>query len=956
MTKKIALCALLSAASLGAMAVAPVTPTTVSGDKFAEGTQWYTLQIAAMGYYLHNQGSASYISLDRTTTSLADEDLWCFTGSEASGFTFYNMAAGTSKQFAATTSPAGTDNGGSAYPVLKAPGQTGQAYAWDFTTSSNLSVTSYYVNEHGYSANKINNRNNKLAFWTAGADAGSSVVVTPISFALAGAVDGNSVDLGNGVKLEGPSAPVVNADGSITLGEGRWLFSTPEGKTVKVYRFTTPSGESVGLGAEGYGNDQVPVTGPVTIKANTLRYILVDTVERPKGVVVFRYDGTPDYSVQYRIPTITQVLAGPHKGRLLTINDYRYSGADIGAGRIDLYMSVSDDNGATWSTPDHMRNADGDPVAQGTGAATPTGQLQIETNLDCGYGDPATVCDRETGEILAVACCGRMGFFASTRNDPQPSARWWSKDGGQTWTEPDYGQWEQIYALFDGTCQHGYIDGQFVGSGRMLQSSRIKVGSHYRVYAVMSGRNIAAGNISNWVLYSDDFGHNWHVLGDPMNPAVPSNGDEPKAEELPDGSVLLAARGNGGGRNFNIFRYTDIAKAEGRWGTHINTNLGITSGINACNGEILIIPVRSKADGSKAFMALQSYPAGPGRANVSLAWKVLANPADYDEPADFAKWDGYFQVSKLGSAYSTMILTADNAIGFFYEEETFGRAYCEVYRHLTVEEITDDLWEYSDEGASETAVEQTKAMVANRLLQVKEGAGNIVGQIAAEGIPSVQAAADAFTANPTDENYAAFNDAILNNSAIVLPAAGNSYTFRSMHGGLSGYPTVDRWLGATTSALNTTNKKTNEQTKFTLVAAEGSEGFYIFNPKRARYVAATPEAAETTVPVKASIDDAALYTFDVSGGTVAIVCTTPGNDDRSAVHMKGSGTIVTWLPSTPASRWEMELVRDESAIEEIEAGVPSSASAKYYDLQGREVAAPRRGQLLITSDRRKVLF
>lgn len=939
-------------AALGASAAAPVETTTVANGKFADNTRWYTMQIAAAGYYLHDQGTADHISLDRTTTELADEDLWCFTGSEANGFAFYNLATGTAKTLAAPASPAGSDNGGSAFPTLKAPGQSDQTYLWDFSSSSNLSVPSFYINEHGAAANKINNRGNKLAFWTAGADAGSSVQLMSVIEADFGAVEGNAVTVSSNPKvmLEGPSAPVVNANGTVTLGEGTWTFVTPEGKSVSVYRLNN----TTFVTGQGYDNSDVTIQGPVTV--SSLRFTLIDTKERPLGEVVFRYDRTPGYNIVYRIPTIVKVNAGPHKGRLVAINDYRYSGVDIGSGRIDLYMSTSEDNGATWSTPDHMRNAAGSPVAQGTGKATPAGTKACESNLDCGFGDPASVSDRETGEILVVACCGRTTFWNGRRADPQPSARWWSNDGGETWTEPDYGQWEQIYALFDGTCQNGYIDSQFVGSGRMIQSSRIKVGSHYRIYCVMSGYHNATGNVSNWVLYSDDFGHNWHILGDPMNPAVSVGADEPKCEELPDGSILLAARGNGGNRNFNIFRYTDQAKAEGRWGSHINTNLGQGANINACNGEIMILPVQNKETGAKAFMALQSYPAGPGRSNVSIAWKVLANATDYDEPSDFAQWNGFFQVSKIGSAYSTMTLTEDNAVGFLYEEETFGASYSEIYRHLTIEEITDGQWEYFDGSVADLKIEQTKDMVSNRLAALGTGAANIVGQITPAGIQSVQDAANAYLANPTDENYAAFNDAILNNTEVVMPEAGKYYTFRSMHGGLNGYPTTDRWLGATTTKLATGTKKTAEHVVFKLEQNEGSEAFVIYNPKRGRYLMATPEAAETEVKVSANADDAAEYTFDIANGTVAIVCATPGNASRSAVHMKGAGNIVTWNVAAAASRWEMELADEvQDSIEEI-AVEGSDADTTYYDLQGRRVAAPRHGQLLITSDHRKVRF
>jgi len=405
----------------------------------------------------------------------------------------------------------------------------------------------------------------------------------------------------------------------------------------------------------------------------------------PEGTVVFRFDGTPGHDIDYRIPAITRVNAGPHAGRLIAASDYRYCKQDIGGGRIDLHIAYSDDNGATWSNPADFVDAAGNPVAKGTGAPGDT-----ITNLDCGFGDAAIVSDRETGEIMMLACCGRQNLFRSTRENPQPSARWWSKDGGDTWTAPDYSLWEEIYGLFDGTIPEKKIDGQFIGSGRVMQSSRIKVGDYYRLYAVNSVQNNHGRTMRNYVLYSDDLGRSWHILGDPMIAPVPADGDEPKAEEFPDGSVLLAARGRRYGRHFNIFRYSDPAKAEGQWGKAILTNMGYENGLAACNGEILIVPVIDTASGKETTLALQSVPLSAKRENVGLLYKVLDSPADYDSPDDFSQWDGTFQVSDTGSGYSTMIQQADGNIAFLYEEEPAPRIYYNiVYKNLPIELITD---------------------------------------------------------------------------------------------------------------------------------------------------------------------------------------------------------------------------------------------------------------------------
>ena len=46
-------------------------------------------------------------------------------------------------------------------------------------------------------------------------------------------------------------------------------------------------------------------------------------------------------------------------------------------------------------------------------------------------------------------------------------------------------------------------------------------------------------------------------------------------------------------------------------------------------------------------------------------------------------------LSKTGSAYSTMCFQKDSTIAFLYEEETHGAGYTIVYKNYTLEDITD---------------------------------------------------------------------------------------------------------------------------------------------------------------------------------------------------------------------------------------------------------------------------
>lgn len=397
-----------------------------------------------------------------------------------------------------------------------------------------------------------------------------------------------------------------------------------------------------------------------------------------KNTMVFQFGGPGGSEIDYRIPAIATVEAGKNKGRLVAINDLRHCGSDIGGGRVDLVQSVSDDNGKTWSKPAPLLAADGSHIAEGDGSRSAV----------CGFGDAALVSDRKTGELLLISVGGYKLFFRARHDDPQRVFRWYSKDGGQTWENREEFT-DQIMNLFEGEPQFGKIDAFFFGSGRIMQSRKVANGTHYRLYAAISSQN-DGGNTRNWVLYSDDFGKNWQILGGV--PAVAVDGDEPKVEELPDGSVLLSARGYRGGRNFNIFRYDDTKTAKGQWAGVINTDMG-QGYINACNGEIMILPVTDKQTGEKMHLAVQTFPYGGKRSHVSIIWKALRGPADYSSPESFRNWDGRMLLTELPSAYSTMTLQKDNSLGILIEEATHGKSYSSVYRNLTIPELTDGRYE-----------------------------------------------------------------------------------------------------------------------------------------------------------------------------------------------------------------------------------------------------------------------
>lgn len=361
----------------------------------------------------------------------------------------------------------------------------------------------------------------------------------------------------------------------------------------------------------------------------------------------------------YRIPAITTVS----NGQLVALSDRRPCGADIGYGRVDILGRTSNDNGKTWSEPFN--------VLVGTGKG-----------LEAGYGDACLVADHKRKELLLVCVSGDIPYWQSTAEKSQrfvyTHAKWNKKTKSWVWDKPTDITKHIYHDLFDGR-----INGLFMGSGRICQSRQVKVGKYYRLYGALCTHK------GNFVLYSDDFGRSWNVLGDAYKSCAPQ-GDEPKCEELPDGSVLLSSRKHGG-RFFNIYRYTNVDEAKGVWGYPVDSRRapqGISNNGTPCNGEIMILPA-TNAEGKSVHVALQSVPAGPNRSNVTIYWKELADRNDYYTPLRFASnWDGKYQVSHTTSAYSTMTQQADGKIGFFWEENEKGNGYDMYYQALSIEEIT----------------------------------------------------------------------------------------------------------------------------------------------------------------------------------------------------------------------------------------------------------------------------
>ena len=394
----------------------------------------------------------------------------------------------------------------------------------------------------------------------------------------------------------------------------------------------------------------------------------------------YLYYSPSDDGHPYRIPAITTTA----NGYVFAINDYRPCGNDIGYGEVDLVMRHSTAAGKKW---------DGHSWTAPIKIADGLGNEALET-WQVGFGDPAIVADRESNEILVMSVCGNRvcwhgNYGAGTPENPEnPNriARLRIKYNKKT------KQWEvgqpkevtyDIYPLFKDSIGNVHASSMFIGAGRIAQSNTIKVGTHYRLYCSVWVVTITQRQHHNYVLYSDDFGDSWHLLGKLGYENSPApRGNEPKCEELPDGSVLLSSR-KGYGRYFNVFRYTDIAKGEGEWLGVVSTDVvgDLKWGSNDTNGEPLRI-------GNVLFQSAPtgySNPTNDSRSDVSVFYKVLNNDATSYTPTELSSGWTKIQVSDRNSAYSSMTILPDGNLGLFYEEGP--GYYSMVYVPLILKEV-----------------------------------------------------------------------------------------------------------------------------------------------------------------------------------------------------------------------------------------------------------------------------
>lgn len=977
----------------------PFVATTISGGQFAEGTRWYTLKfknttLAAAA----DDGTISEVvamagSNDSELPEQPDNQLWCFVGNETEGYTVYNKAFGTSKALVATDPATNT-----AEPTMETLEGNQKCSKWWFSVSTNLTspftdpVYMQLKNADGYALN-LSGQTGQICFWTGGKDNGSTVLIeAAYSTVLNPCVldPDNATFYRNDKKTTGqkwntyvisnyadPVVTLANADGKNNIGfsstttpktiiiasvnSQNYTLSVEKGYIITGYSFTFKGGSgnttvkdvttSKSETADATTVKTFSVTGlthqsvpfqvltdfahvqSLTINiapasAELLKQQLADNAKYKTAVV---FDNTKS-RFGYRIPALGQ----DSNGKLYAAVDLRRTGSDIGMGNghNDIVMKTSNDHGATW-------DAEFTTIAAGDQS-----QDNSSKQWTYSFGDPSIVVDRNNPQNVLVMCVGgHTSFFASKYEEPQHVVRLLSTDGGQTWSKDSLTY--QIYNLTKNSVG-GQTYGLFLTSGKIMQSRYIKQGAYNRLYIAYPTNNTKQN--ATFVIYSDDFGATWKLLGGDMQ--LPNTGaDESKVEELPDGSVLISVRNRGSNtRGYSLFTYTDIAKGEGKWEFQTNAT-AMNNAVNAVNGEILIVPARRKSDGKKLFVALQSITLSKSREKVGVYFKELPDYNSYaSAEALAADWQKGMQVSMVGSCYTGMELLNNDKIGYIYEEDAPGGigGYNIMFKQIALEDLTNGMYVLDRTVDRTPYVKQAAEILRTRLQTYKAANGKYVGMLSTEGLSAVETALDGA------EAAVASAEATPNASAVYAAQEKMAAAYDVLFNGVERVKIEDgKWYRLKnklkTNVMLSSDKniltpaEVNETTVDPALlfqfsrTAEGS--WTLKNAKNKVFAMATP-VPFTSLSVTTNPADAGKYNVvSTIEGLSYLQSLDPARAVYPAIHADNNGRIVAWAITSEASQWFIEPVDYADETDGIVSLTPAVETVQeVFNLQGQRVS------------------
>lgn len=337
------------------------------------------------------------------------------------------------------------------------------------------------------------------------------------------------------------------------------------------------------------------------------------------STTVFR-SGEDGYAT-YRIPAIVRTAGGTlvafAEGRVSTSAD---------DGNVDLLAKRSTDGGRTW------------------------GALQVVSDMGSNFiGNPSPVVDEGSGRLVLLATYKagtdtEAEILTGTDADTSREYLFTSGDDGATWSEPT-----EITASVKSPDWRWYA----VGPGHAFQ---MRSGPH-------AGRLVAAANHSDaslaygaHLLLSDDGGTTWRIGASDTPQGGPRHPNESTAAALPDGTIVVSARDQGGQDQWHRLRTTSTDGGE-TFTTPFEDQTG------------LVMPV---VQASMLWLGSDDPDTAPGGSGALL----LSGPSDAEQRIDLrvrtsgdagATWSAGFLVGPGPAGYSDLVALPGRMVGVLFE-------------------------------------------------------------------------------------------------------------------------------------------------------------------------------------------------------------------------------------------------------------------------------------------------
>ncbi len=144
---------------------------------------WYYLKFDSntdKNFYLYHTAGQNYIALDSKEIDKKNKDIysWGFVGDPINGFKIVNKAAGNTMILSSSTTMTG-ETGKETWPIMTVEDglSSGNNTYWIPTDASAHATNGFFLAQKDHPTHRMNNRDGKLAYWTGGANKGSTFVV-----------------------------------------------------------------------------------------------------------------------------------------------------------------------------------------------------------------------------------------------------------------------------------------------------------------------------------------------------------------------------------------------------------------------------------------------------------------------------------------------------------------------------------------------------------------------------------------------------------------------------------------------------------------------------------------------------------------------------------------------------------------------------------------------------------